>query len=198
MRRYVFATVALALGLAACGGPRAFTEGQYGDPEEIAMLDDKWNQNDMQIVAKKMIGSMEVWVEAQAQDEKPVVIVEMPRNKTTEHIDMQALYDHVKTVLVQSGQFTFLDKAARREIAQEYEYQESGYVRADEAQGPSNQRGADFLLGGVITSTVQQVGKNKVVYYKATFELTDISTTEIVWTDQKEITKHFKKKSIGF
>ena len=198
MRRYVFATVALALGLAACGGPRAFTEGQYGDPEEIAMLDDKWNQNDMQIVAKKMIGSMEVWVAAQAQDEKPVVIVEMPRNKTTEHIDMQALYDHVKTALVQSGQFTFLDKAARREIAQEYEYQESGYVRADEAQGPSNQRGADFLLGGVITSTVQQVGKNKVVYYKATFELTDISTTEIVWTDQKEITKHFKKKSIGF
>ena len=198
MRRYVFATVALALGLAACGGPRAFTEGQYGDPEEIAMLDDKWNQNDMQIVAKKMISSMEVWVEARDLDKKPVVIVEMPRNKTTEHIDMQALYDHVKTVLVQSGQFTFLDKAARREIAQEYEYQESGYVRADEAQGPSNQRGADFLLGGVITSTVQQVGKNKVVYYKATFELTDISTTEIVWTDQKEITKHFKKKSIGF
>ena len=181
MRRYVFATVALALGLAACGGPRAFTEGQYGDPEEIAMLDDKWNQNDMQIVAKKMISSMEGWVGAQALDEKPVVIVEMPRNKTTEHIDMQALYDHVKTALVQSGQFTFLDKAARREIAQEYEYQESGYVRADEAQGPSNQRGADFLLGGVITSTVQQVGKNKVVYYKATFELTDISTTEIVW-----------------
>ena len=198
MRRYVFATVALAVGLAACGGPRAFTEGQYGDPEEIAMLDDKWNQNDMQIVAKKMISSMEVWVEARDLDEKPVVIVEMPRNKTTEHIDMQALYDHVKTALVQSGQFTFLDKAARREIAQEYEYQESGYVRADEAQGPSNQRGADFLLGGVITSTVQQVGKNKVVYYKATFELTDISTTEIVWTDQKEITKHFKKKSIGF
>ena len=198
MRRYVFATVALALGLAACGGPRAFTEGQYGDPEEIAMLDDKWNQNDMQIVANKMISSMEGWVKAGDLDEKPVVIVEMPRNKTTEHIDMQALYDHVKTALVQSGQFTFLDKAARREIAQEYEYQESGYVRADEAQGPSNQRGADFLLGGVITSTVQQVGKNKVVYYKATFELTDISTTEIVWTDQKEITKHFQKKSIGF
>ncbi len=64
MRRYVFATVALAMamGLAACGGPRAFTQGQYGDPEEISMLDDKWNQNDMQLIAKKMIGSMETWV----------------------------------------------------------------------------------------------------------------------------------------
>jgi PBP1b-binding outer membrane lipoprotein LpoB len=49
----------------------------------------------------------------------------------------------------------------------------------------------------VITSNVQQVGKQKMIYYKATFELTDIKTTEIVWTDHKEIVKHFKKKSIG-
>ena len=54
-----------------------------------------------------------------------------------------------------------------------------------------------FLLGGVITSNVQQVGPNKAVYYKATFELTDIETAEILWTDHKEIVKHFKKKSIG-
>ena len=198
MRRYVFAVIALALGLSACVGPRVFTKGQYGDPEEISMLDDKWNQNDMQLVAKKMINSMEVWADARALAEKPTVILEMPRNKTAEHIDMQALYDHVKTALIQSGQFTFLDKAARQEIAQEYEYQGSGYVREDEARGPGQQRGAGFFLGGVITSTVQQVGKDKIIYYKATFELTNIATTEIVWTDHKEITKHFRKKSIGF
>lgn len=198
MRHCVFAALIAALGLSACGGPRAFTRGEYGDPEEISMLDDKWNQNDMQLVAKKMIGSMETWAGTQALAEQPLVILEMPRNRTTEHIDMQALYDHVKTALIQSGQFGFLDKAARQEIAEEYEYQGSGYVRQDEAQGPGNQRGARFLLGGVITSTVQQVGKNKVVYYKATFELTDIATTQIVWTDHKEITKHFQKKSIGF
>jgi len=198
MRHCVFAALIAALGLSACGGPRAFTRGEYGDPEEISMLDDKWNQNDMQLVAKKMIGSMETWAGTQALADQPLVILEMPRNRTTEHIDMQALYDHVKTALIQSGQFGFLDKAARQEIAEEYEYQGSGYVRQDEAQGPGNQRGARFLLGGVITSTVQQVGKNKVVYYKATFELTDIATTQIVWTDHKEITKHFQKKSIGF
>ena len=148
MRHFVFAAIALAVGLAACGGPRAFTKGQYGDPENISMLDDKWNQNDMQLVAKKMIGSMEVWSEGRALAEKPLVILEMPRNRTAEHIDMQALYDHIKTALIQSGQFAFLDKAARREIAEEYEYQGSGYVRSDEAQGPGNQRGARFLLGG--------------------------------------------------
>jgi hypothetical protein len=126
-----------------------------------------------------------------------VVILETPRNRTTEHIDLQALYDHVKTELINSGQFTFLDKAARQEIAKEYEYQGSGYVDPNEAQGPGRQRGARYLLGLVITSNVQQVGKDKLVYYKTTFELTDIETTEIVWTGHKEITKAFKKKSIG-
>ena len=46
------ALAGLAALLSACAGPRAFTRGEYGDPEEISMLDDRWNQNDMQLVAK--------------------------------------------------------------------------------------------------------------------------------------------------
>jgi len=160
------------------------------------MLDDRWNQNDMQLVAKKIIASLQAWKQRDALD-KPVVILETPKNRTTEHIDLQALYDHVKTALINSGQFTFLDKAARQEIAKEYEYQGSGYVNPNEARGPGRQRGAQYFLGLVITSNVQQVGRDKLVYYKTTFELTDIETTEIVWIDHKEITKAFKKKSIG-
>ena len=172
-----------AVGLSACAGPRAFTRGTYEDPEQIAMLDDRWNQNDMQLVAKKIIESLQAWKQRDALD-KPVVILETPRNRTTEHIDLQALYDHVKTELINSGQFTFLDKAARQEIAEEYEYQGSGYVDPDEAKGPGKQKAAEYFLGGTITSTVQQVGNNKVIYYQATFELTDISTTESVWIDR--------------
>ena len=188
----------VAAGLTACAGPKAFTQGEYGDPAEINMLDDKWNQNDTQLVANKMVSSLESWATEQGLTSKPVIILETPRNRTSEHIDMESLYDQVKTELKQSGSFTFLDKAARGEIAKEYEYQTSGYVDPSQAKGPGKQTAAQFLLGGVITSTVQQVGKHKSLYYKATFELTSIETTEIVWTDQKEIVKHFKKKSIGF
>ena len=147
-------------------------------------------------MAKKIVESLGLWITRDTLT-KPVVILETPKNRTTEHIDLQALYDHVKTALINSGQVTFLDKAARQEIAEEYEYQGSGYVDASEATGPGKQRAAQYLLGLVITSTVQQVGDKKVVYYKSTFELTDIETTEIVWTDHKEITKSFKKRSIG-
>jgi len=197
--RYTGFGLALVLaGLTACAGPRAFTRGEYGDPAEINMLDDKWNQNDTQLVAKKVIESLEGWIVEKGMATKPVIILETPRNRTSEHIDMEALYDHVKTELKQSGSVTFLDKAARGEIAKEYEYQTSGYVDPSQAKGPGKQIAAQYLLGGVLTSTVQQVGKDRSLYYKATFELTSIETTEIVWTDHKEIVKHFKKRSIGF
>ncbi|MDP7635855.1 MAG: penicillin-binding protein activator LpoB, partial [Candidatus Latescibacteria bacterium] len=89
-----------ALGLSACAGPRAFTQGTYQDPEQIVMLSDRWNQNDMQLVAKKVVSSLEVWQASAGLTERPVIILETPRNRTSEHIDMQALYDHVKTALI--------------------------------------------------------------------------------------------------
>tara|TARA_Y100000588_G_C14070096_1_gene845420 strand:+ start:401 stop:973 length:573 start_codon:yes stop_codon:yes gene_type:complete len=190
--------LAAAVSMAACGGPRAFTRGSYEDPNEIVLLDDKWTPSDMQLVAKKMIDSMEAWYDANTMTDKPEVILEMPRNRTAEHIDMKALYEHIRTALINSGKFGFLDKDARQEIADEMQYQRSGYVDPSEAIAPGKQKAAEYLMGGSITSTVQEVGNNKVVYYKATFKLTNIETTEILWTDHKEIRKDFKKKSIGF
>ena len=139
-----------------------------------------------------MIGSMEGWIDERAV-EKPVVILEVPRNRTSEHIDVQALYDHVKTALMR-WQVPFLDNGWQ-EIAEEYEYQDRASARR--GQGPGNQRGARYIIDKVITSTVQQVGSQKSSTTRR-LELTDIATTEIVWTKQKEITKHFKKQSIGF
>ncbi len=191
--------VLIATSLTAACAPRAFTRGQYGDPAEISMLGDDWNPNDMQLTARDIVSSLETWVVHTNPEEKPVVVLETFKNHTTEHLDTQALYDHIKTALIHSGKFTFLDKAARQEIAQEGDYQNnSGYVDPNQAITHGKQMGAKFLLGGVITSTIQQVGPNKVAYYKTTFELTNIETTEIVWTDEKEIAKHFKKKSVGF
>ena len=74
--------VVVAASLSACAGQRAFTRGTYEDPEQIAMLDDRWNQNDMQLVAKKVVESLIAWKQRDALD-KPVVILETPKNRTT-------------------------------------------------------------------------------------------------------------------
>ena len=185
--------LAFAVG---CVGPRSFTKGSYEDPTEIALLDDRFSENDMQLIAKKMIVSMAA-VSLSGKSGAPVVMIGKMRNRTAEHIDMTMLSNKVRTQLIQSGKFRFADVESRREIAEEYEYQQSGYVDPGQAKGPGSQTGAEYLLTGTLTANVQQVGKDKLIYYKATFKLTNLLTSEIVWTDEKEIRKAYKKRRIG-
>jgi uncharacterized protein (TIGR02722 family) len=186
----------IALVSISCAGPRAFTKGTYEDPNTIALLDDRFNENDMQLIAKKMVNSLVESAPVQAS-ETPALMVGKMRNRTTEHIDLSALSDKIRTSLIQSGKFRFVDSQNRKDIAREYEYQRSGYVDPSQANHPGQQTAPDFVLTGTVTSNVQQVGKEKLVYYKATFQLTNLLSSEIVWTDEKEIRKAYKKRSIG-
>lgn len=181
----------------SCAGPRVFTKGTYEDPNTIALLDDRFSENDMQLIAKKMIQSM-AGSDIVGSNGAPVVMVGKMRNRTSEHIDMTMLSDKVRTQLIQSGRFRFADVVNRRDIAEEYEYQQSGYVDPNQAKGPGSQTGAEYLLTGTLTANVQQAGRNKLIYYKATFQLTNLLTSEIAWTDEKEIRKAYKKRHIGF
>ena len=190
----LFIAFALAVG---CAGPRAFTKGSYEDPQTIALLDDRFSENDMQLIAKKMISSLVASNHLTSTVSIPVVMVGKMRNRTAEHIDMTMLSDKVKTSLIQSGRFRFADAENRKAIAEEYEYQQAGYVDPRQAKAPGSQTSADYLLTGTLTTNIQEVGKDKLVYYKANFQLTNLLTSEIIWSDEKEIRKAYKRRSIG-
>jgi uncharacterized protein (TIGR02722 family) len=197
MRRTLLCIAAAALALTGCAGPRAFTKGTYEDPQTIALLDDRFSENDLQLIAKTMVNSLSAAPQVAGSATPPAVLVGKMRNRTTEHIDMESLADKIRTALVQSGKFRFVDGVNRTDIAEEYEYQQSGYVDPRQAKGPGGQTGADYLLTGTLTSNVQQVGKDKLVYYKATFQLTGLASSEIVWSEEKEIRKAYRKRSVG-
>lgn len=189
---------ALLVFAAACSGPRAYTRGTYEDPNVIEMLSDQFNENDLQLIAKKMVDSMSTHPAFQQIPGRPLLLVGRIKNNTSEHIDMKSLADKVRVNLMRQGKFAFVNKDAREEIAQEYEYQQSGYVKAGEAKGPGQQASADYLLTGSISSIVQEVGNDKLVYYKMTMELTNLRSGVIEWTDEKELRKKFEKQSIGW
>ena len=201
MKNRLIVSASLVAMLSACGGPRAFTRGTYEDPNTIEMLSDRFNENDLQLIAKKMVGSLANsprFGQLQPGATLPVVLVGRMKNKTSEHIDMSSLADKIQTGLAQTGKFALLDKAAREDLAEEYEYQQSGYVDASSAKGPGQQVSADYLLTGEISSIVQQVGRDKLVYYKMTVKLSNVRTAIVEWTDEKEIRKKFEKKSVGW
>jgi uncharacterized protein (TIGR02722 family) len=119
------------------------------------------------------------------------------QNKTSEHIDTQGVMDMVRVELMKTGKVVFVDKEAREDVAQEYNYQNSGMMSETTKKGPGGQVGADFIVNGRLESIIQEVGKDKTVYYKVTLNLTNLKTNLITWTDHKQIRKAFKKKSIG-
>ena len=185
------------LGLTACGGPQTFSDGKYDDVNRANLMTDTWSESDMQVVAQSMVSSMVNHPAIAGAKNPPLVMVTNLQNKTSEHIDTQSIMDMVRVEIMKSGKVGFIDKEAREDIKNEYDYQNSGAVSDAEKKGPGSQKSADFIVNGRLDSIVQEVGKNKTVYYKITLNLTNLKTSVIVWTDQKEIRKAFRKKSVG-
>jgi uncharacterized protein (TIGR02722 family) len=187
----------IALGLAACG-PKVFKKGEYDtDVESTNLLNDKWSETDMQKVVKDLVASLTAHPAIAAAKKQPLVMVTQLQNKTSEHIDTQSVMDMVRVELMNSGKVLFVDKEAREDIKGEYDYQNTGVVSKETKKGPGKQEGADYILNGRLDAIVQEVGKDKTVYYKVTLNLTSLERNVIVWSGYKQIRKIYKKKSVG-
>jgi uncharacterized protein (TIGR02722 family) len=188
---------AAALTLSSCG-PKAFTKGNYDqDINRANLLNDQWSETDMQQAVKALVDSLVAHHTIAGAVKPPIVMVTKLQNKTSEHIDTESIMDMVRVELTNRGRVSFVDKQAREDMDQEYAYQNSGRVNAKSKKGPGNQTGADYILNGRLDSIVQEVGKDKTVYYKLTLNLTNLDTGLIAWTNYKQIRKIYKKKTIG-
>lgn len=186
------------VGLLGTGcGPKAFVKGEYEDPETENNMNDLWSETDMQKVVHDLVAGMTAHPAIANAKKPPVVMVTKLQNKTDEHIDTQNVMDMVRVELSRGGKTQFVDKEAREDVADEYNYQNSGMVSGETKKGPGGQVGADYIVNGRLDSIVQEVGKNKSVYYKVTLNLTNLKTNIVEWTDYKQIRKTFKKRSVG-
>ena len=94
----VSAALVLAITQAGCG-PKAFTKGEYDDPTRVELLDDKFNESDMQQMADTVIKAIVACEYVAKAPKPPVVIVSKVQNRTEEHIDTVSLTDKVRTAL---------------------------------------------------------------------------------------------------
>lgn len=189
-------TVLLGLALTACG-PKQFQRGEYDDVQSANNMNDLWSETDMQKVVSHLVQGMTNHSAISNAKRPPIVMVTKLQNKTNEHIDTQNIMDMIRVELSRGGKTAFVDKEAREDVADEYNYQNSGMVSEETKKGPGGQTGADFIVNGRLDSIVQEVGKDKTVYYKLTLNLTNLKTNVIVWTDYDQIRKKFRKRSVG-
>lgn len=178
-------------------GPKAFTKGEYDDPTRVELLDDRFNEADMQQMADSTVQEMTTCAEVAQAKKPPVVILERVQNRTEEHLDMVSIMNKVRTALIRSKKFKFANKEERGTLDDEYRHSESGAVSAESLRKRGRQVGADHILSGELSTNIQQVGNDKLIYYKLTLNLTGVETSVIDCVAEKEIRKKYRKRSVG-
>jgi uncharacterized protein (TIGR02722 family) len=185
------------LALSGCGGNKAFTKGSYDDPTRVELLDDKFNESDMQQMSETVVNAMVACDELAKAPKPPIVMVTKVQNRTEEHIDTVSLTDKIRTQLIKSKKVRFINNSERGDLEDEYKYNESGNISAETQKKRGKQIGADYVMSGAMATNVQQVGNDKFIYYKLTMSLTNLETSTIDCTEEREIRKRFKKRSVG-
>lgn len=165
-------------------------------PDQQIDLSGRWNDSDSKMVAEEMTKDVlnRPWREdfASAMGRKPVVIVGMVQNKSTEHIESETFIKDMEREFVNSGMVRVVQNSVFREKLRE-ERAEQGEFASPETQAQwGKELGADFMMFGVITSITDSYKKEKVVNYKVNLELVNIETNEKVWIGDKEIKKYIK------
>lgn len=196
-----YAVIAAAVTLLASCAPKF--QGTYNDPNEVEIVDDKWNETDSRKTAEYMIAEVvsKPWLDefrTKHKGKKPFVIVDDMENRTDEHIDTKTLTEFMRDELINSRKVRFLNESARKKVLDEIRYQNSGAVRKQDRGRGGRQYGSDYLLGGAVSSSVHTQGGLKTVTYQVVLNLTNIVTGEMEWSGKRRIKKRFKRSGANW
>ncbi len=171
-------------------------------PEDsVTDLSGNWNDTDSRLVADEMINDCltGAWKSNHHQDEgkKPVTIVGVVRNKTTEHIAVDTFIGDMERAFINSGQVTVVASAEERGQIRDERSDQQSYSSEETMKNWGREIGADYMLGGVINSIIDEVGGERVIFYQVDLTLYDLETNTKVWTGQKKIKKYIGKSKVS-
>ena len=165
-------------------------------PDQQIDLSGRWNDTDSKLVAEEMIKDVlnRPWKDdfTRANGRKPVVIVGLVSNRSSEHIESETFIKDVEREFINSGMVRVVQNAEFREKLREERAQQGEFASPETQAQWGKELGADFMMFGVITSVQDSYKKEKVVNYKVNLELADLETNEKVWIGDKEIKKYIR------
>jgi len=154
----------------------------------------------VQTLTESLLSSPQVPTEAS----KPIVVVYGVDNETSEHINTGGITDDIRSALINSGEYRFLNRKQRSNVLKETEFQHAGYVPPAQRVTEGRQLGANYILSGTLRSIEKKqprqwrLNKREIIYYSMTLELTDLQSGEIAWADNVEIAREASRPIIGW
>ena len=189
MKKFILLLLAVSLTLPNCTARKV----ERIDSRTQIDLSGRWNDTDSKLVAKEMIDDSlsRVWLTdfIAAKGKKPTVIVGIVRNKSHEIISTDTFIRDMERAYVNSGKVSVVQAGEAREELRDERADQQEFASPETIKKWGREKGADFMLQGVISSIVDSYRKEKVVFYQVDLELINIETNEKVWIGSKEIKK---------
>lgn len=184
-----FLAAVVLVGAAGCAG-RTVTRV----PTDTTIdLSGRWNDTDSREVSTAMVQDAlnAAWISEwmQAHWRKPVVIVGLVRNNTTEHIPVGTFIADIERALVNSGRVDVVATAAERVDLRSERADQWKNASEESAKEMGRELGADLMLGGAIESILDKEAGDKVLFYQTDLTLLDIETNRKAWIGQHKIKK---------
>lgn len=167
------------------------------DSKQQTDISGRWNDTDSKMVADEMITDVleRPWRKefTEKMGRKPVIIVGRIRNNTTEpDIQPETFIKDIEKEFINTNTVTVVQsKEGRDDLRAEREDQQT-FATEESRKRWGKEKGADFMLNGVINSNIDEYKRDRVVTYKINLELVDLESNIKVWIGDKEIKKHIR------
>ena len=201
----LFGAAAAAL---MCGCAMTARETQLDRQAMSAALEPQ----DVRRTVEKMVDSMlaDAEVIKEVGGNRPVLDLSGIKNSSTMHINMSMITTSIRTKLIRSRMFRFVDSSNSAQDLQMMNDQAlNGLVDSRKAVRAGQQSAAQMYIYGELTEMRQDVddaSENLLPitftsttdrYFKFNLNLKDLRTGEIVWTDEQEIRKSQHRAVLG-
>jgi uncharacterized protein (TIGR02722 family) len=195
MKVVVIAAIAAAFS-SGCSTSMVATETQLDRKAMTAALEPQ----DVRRTVEKMVDSMLADQEfiAEIGGKRPVLDITGIKNRSSMHLDMRSITSSIRTKLLRSRRFRFMDRSTAADDLQIMTDQAlNGMTDQSKAVKMGRQSAAQMYLYGELSEMRQHVDGVTDRYYKFTLNLKDIGSGEIVWSDEQEIRKQQETSVFG-
>ena len=190
MKLYPLVVLSLLFLIFGCQTSRKV---QRVDEKAQIDLSGRWNDTDSKLVAEAMIKDAlsRPWLQefTNVKAQKPAIIVGLVKNKTHELISTETFIKDIEREFLNSGRARVVQAGDAREELRDERADQQEYASQETIKKWGMEKGADFIMQGVVNSIVDKEGNQKVVFYQIDLELTDMETNEKVWIGNKKIKK---------
>ncbi len=198
--RPAFALLAVSLA-GGCAAFRASTTDV--DVNETRHMGADYDYSDMRKISEGVAAELAASEFLGKQSGSPIFMIAGVENRTSNYVDTKGLTDKIRTTLFKTGKAQFVNEARRQDLLKEQGYQAANATPETQV-AIGKQLGAKYMISGSLMEMKDEsarqvrVSKQKLNYYKLTVEVTDLETSLLAWTTEKEFARQASLPIIGW